>query len=156
MWNFRPARADEAAAACTVLRRSIEDLCKADHSDDPASLGPWLANKTPAHVSAWIEANPTGFLVGVGPDGIVGVGSVTAMGDILLNYVAPWARFRGVSKGLLHAMEDHAAGLGATACTLTSTTTAHGFYLRYGYADIGPSVSSYGGMLAVPMRRQIG
>jgi len=156
MWIFRPARADEAEAACTVLRRSIAELCKADHDDDPSLLGAWLANKTPEHVTAWIEANPTGFLVGVGPDGIVGVGSVAASGEIRLNYVAPWARFCGVSKGLLGAMENHAAGLGATACTLISTKTAHRFYQGCGYTDTGPAVPSYSGALAFPMHRRIG
>jgi GNAT superfamily N-acetyltransferase len=156
MWTFRPARPDEAAAACTVLRRSIEDLCKADHRDDPLVLDAWLANKTPEHVAAWIADNPTGVLVGVGPDGIVSVGSVTAEGDIRLNYVAPWARFRGVSKGLLRAMEDHAASLGATVCTLTSTITAHDFYRSCGYVDTGPPVQSFAGTHAFPMRRVIG
>ncbi len=156
MWNFRPARPDEAEAACTVLRRSIEALCQADHGDDPALLGAWLANKTSEQVAASIAANPTGFLVGVGPDGIVGVGSVIATGAITLNYVAPWARFQGVSKGLLRAMEDHAAGLGATACCLISTATAHQFYQRCGYTDNGPAVRSFAGTPAFPMRRQLG
>jgi GNAT superfamily N-acetyltransferase len=156
MWTFRPARPDEAAAACAVLRRSIEDHCGTDHGGDPVILGPWLANKIREHVAAWINTNPTGFLVGVGPDGIVGVGSITATGAITLNYVAPWARFCGVSKGLLRAMEDHAAGLGATACTLISTKTAHRFYQGCGYTDTGPQVPSYGGALAFPMHRRIG
>jgi GNAT superfamily N-acetyltransferase len=156
MWTFRPAHPNEADAACIVLRRSIEDLCSTDHGGDPAILGPWLANKTPEHVTAWINANPTGFIVGVGPDGIVGVGYVVASGEIRLNYVAPWARFQGVSKGLLHAMENHAAELGATECTLISTKTAHRFYQRCGYGDTGPQVPSNGGTLAFPMRRRIG
>jgi len=155
MCSFRPARADEAEAACTVLRRSIADLCSADHGGDPAILGPWLANKTPEHVTAWINANPTGFIVGVGPDGIVGVGSVVASGEIRLNYVAPWVRLQGVSKGLLRAMEHHPAKQGAPACTLISTQTAHRFYQGCGYTDTGPQVPSYGGTLAFPMRRQI-
>ncbi len=156
MWTFRPARPDEADAACIVLRRSIEELCRTDHGGDPAILGPWLANKTPEHVTAWINANPTGFIVGVGPDGIVGVGSVVASGEIRLNYVAPWARFQGVSKGLLRAMEHHAAELGATECSLISTQTAHRFYQGCGYTVTGPRVPSYGGTLAIPMRRRIG
>ena len=155
MWTFRAARPDEADVICTVLRRSIEDLCSTDHDGDPAILGPWLANKTPEHVTAWINANPTGFIVGVGPDGIVGVGSVVAGGEIRLNYVAPWARFQGVSKGLLRAMENHAIECGATACTLISTQTAHRFYQGCGYTDTGPQVPSYGGTLAIPMRRRI-
>jgi GNAT superfamily N-acetyltransferase len=156
MWTFRPARPDEAAAACAVLRSSIKELCKADHSDDPAILGPWLANKTPDQVEGWINANPMGFLVAVGSDGIVGVGSVSDHGEIRLNYVAPGARFQGVSKGLLRAMEHRAAEAGATECTLISTRTAHDFYLGYGYMDAGAPVPSYGGTPAVPMQRRIG
>jgi hypothetical protein len=104
---FCPAGLSEADAVCTVLSRSIEDLCSIDHGGDLAILGLWLANKAPEHVTAWIDPNPIGFIVGVGPDGIVGVGSVVASGEIQLNYVAPSARFTGVSKGLLHAMENH-------------------------------------------------
>ena len=155
MWTIRPARPDEVAAVCAVLRGSIEDLCKADHGDDPTLLGAWLANKTPDHVTGWINDNPMGFLAAVGPDGIAGVGLVSDNGNIHLNYVAPWARFRGVSKALLRAMEHRAAEAGATACMLISTKTAHGFYLGCGYVDTGPPVPSYG-MLAVPMRHQIG
>jgi GNAT superfamily N-acetyltransferase len=77
-------------------------------------------------------------------------------GEIQLNYVAPWACFRGVGKALLRTMERRAADAGATACTLISTKTAHGFYQSCGYADAGAPVPSYGGMLATPMRRQIG
>jgi len=156
MWIFRPARLDEADAVCAVLRRSIEELCGIDHGNDPSLLGAWLANKTPENVVTWIEANPTGFIVGVDPDGIVGVGSVTGAGAITLNYVAPWARFQGVSKGLLRALESHAVGSGATACTLISTQTAHQFYLSCGYTDTGPPVQAFAGMLAFPMQRRIG
>ena len=138
-----------------MLRRSIEDLCNTDHGGDPAILTPWLANKTPENVTAWIDANPLGFIVGVGPDGIVGVGSVIPNGDIGLNYVAPWARFQGVSKGLLHALETQASKYGATECTLISTKTAHRFYQARGYTDTGPPVPSFAGTLAFPMRRQI-
>jgi GNAT superfamily N-acetyltransferase len=156
VWTFRPARPGEAEAICTVLRRSIEDLCRAGHGGNPAVLGPWLANKTPEYVTAWIDANPTGFIVGVGPDGIDAVGLVTANGEIWLNYVAPWARFQGITKGLLRAMENHAAECGAAACTQISTKTAHRFYQGCGYEDTGAQVPSYGGTLAFPMRRRIG
>jgi GNAT superfamily N-acetyltransferase len=155
MWTFRPGRPDEANAICTVLRRSIENLCSTDHNHNPAILGPWLANKTPENVTAWINANPTGVIVGVGPEGIVGVGSVAPDGHIGLNYVAPSARFQGVSKGLLCALEAQAAASGATECTLISTKTAHRFYQGCGYTDTGPPVPLFGATLAFPMRRQI-
>ncbi len=155
MWTFRPARPEEAVEACSVIRQSIEELCGADHDGDPAILGPWLVNKTPERVRTWIESNPAGVLVGVSPDEIAGMGAVLRDGRIVLNYVAPWARFRGVSKGLLRAMENRAAELGNTSCTLTSTVTAHGFYRSRGYEDVGEPVTSFGGKPAFPMRRAI-
>ncbi len=42
---IRRARPDEAAEICDVLRRSIAELCGADHHDDPAILRRWLANQ---------------------------------------------------------------------------------------------------------------
>jgi hypothetical protein len=49
--HIRDAVADDAPAACQVLRRSIVELCAADHGDDPAILAQWLANKTPEIVA---------------------------------------------------------------------------------------------------------
>lgn len=155
MWLFRPAQQAEAAEACTVIRQSIEELCGADHGNDPAILDPWLANKTPERVRSWIEANPTGVIVGVGADGIAGVGCVMPGGTIALNYVAPWVQRQGVGKGLVRKMEQVAAKAGHTVCTLTSTETARGFYLAYGYEAAGEAVTSFGGKPAYPMRRAI-
>ena len=95
------------------------------------------------------------MIVAADPDGIAGVGTVLPDGRIAVNYVAPRARFRGISKGLVAAMEARAAKLGHTSCSLTSTVTAHGFYLALGYRDDGPPVASFGGKPAFPMQRQI-
>jgi GNAT superfamily N-acetyltransferase len=153
--TFRPARPDEAAEACAVIRRSIIELCGADHDDDPAILDPWLANKTPDRVRTWIETNPSGVIVGTDEAGITGVGAVLPDGRIVLNYAAPRARFRGVSKGLILALEARALCLGHTICTLTSTITAHGFYRTRGYTDAGAPITSFGGKPAFPMQRRI-
>ncbi|MCW6512435.1 hypothetical protein [Lichenifustis flavocetrariae] len=48
--HVRQARSDDAEAAWAVLRRSILDLCQADHGHDAATLEHWLANKTPETV----------------------------------------------------------------------------------------------------------
>lgn len=156
MWLFRSAHLAEAAEACTAIRRSIEDLCGADHDGNPAILGPWLANKTPERVRGWIKANPSGVIVGVGAGGIAGVGCVMPDGTIALNYVAPWTRRQGVGKGLLQTMEQLAAEAGHTLCTLTSTVTAHEFYRSSGYVDAGEPIASFGGKPAYPMHRVIG
>jgi len=73
--RIRPATAAEADAACTVLRRSIVELCLADHGGDPETLRSWLANKTPGVVAAWI-ADPTRRVVVAVDDAgaVLGVG----------------------------------------------------------------------------------
>ena len=154
-WTFRPAILGEAEEACAAIRRSIIELCGADHDGNPAILDRWLANKTPDQVARWVASNPGGVFAGTGGAGIGGVGMVMPDGKIALNYVAPWARFSGVSKGLLGAMERCAAGWGFASCHLTSTITAHGFYRACGYQDAGEPVPSFGGKLAFPMRRAI-
>ena len=153
MWLFRPAHLAEAAEACSVIRRSIEELCGLDHDYDPAILGPWLANKTPERVKSWIASNPAGIIVSVGADGIAGVGCIMPDGVIGLLYVAPWAVERGVGSGLLRRMEQVALEAGLSVCTLKSTATARGFYLARGYEPAGEPVNSFGGKLAYPMRR---
>jgi hypothetical protein len=52
--EIRDAVAEDAPAACQVLRRSISELCVADHGNDPAILAKWLLNKTPDIVASWI------------------------------------------------------------------------------------------------------
>ena len=74
-------------------------------------------------------------------------------GTIALNYVVPWAQRQSVGKGLVREMEQVAAKAGQIVCTLTSTATARGFYLAYGYEAAGEAVTSFGGKPAYPMRR---
>ena len=155
MWLFRPAHPAEAAEACGVIRRSIQELCNVDHGNDPAILDAWLANKTPERVRSWIVSNPAGVLVGVGAGGIAGVGCVMPGGTIALNYVAPWTYRQGVGKGLVRAMEAVALEAGHAVCTLTSTATAHGFYPACGYEAAGEAIRFFGGKPACPMRRAI-
>jgi len=154
-WIFRPAAISEAEEACAAIRSSIIELCGADHEGDRAILDRWLANKTPDQTRQWIEANPTGVLVAASAAGIGGAGLVRPDGNIALNYVAPWARFAGVSKGLMMAMERCAAEWGHASCHLTSTVSAHQFYHAYGYWDAGEPVASFGGKFAFPMCRII-
>jgi GNAT superfamily N-acetyltransferase len=132
-FEIRPARADEAAAICDVVRRSIVELCVADHGSAPAILERWLGNKTPENVAVWI-ANPANrFRVAAAGATILGAGCVRADGEVMLNYVAPDARFRGVSRAMMAALETAARADGNVACNLDSTRTALRFYTRLGY-----------------------
>jgi Acetyltransferase (GNAT) domain len=98
--EIRDAVAEDAPAACEVLRRSISELCVADHGNDPTILARWLGNKTPEIVASWITQTGNTMLVAVEGSAILGMGSVTDKGEINLNYVSPDARFRGVSRAL--------------------------------------------------------
>ncbi len=153
---IRHALVTDAEEACLAIRQSIEILCQEDHDNDPDILAVWLANKHPDRVARWIDDNPGGVFVAVVDGRIAGFGDVLEGGRIVVNYVAPWARFRGVSTGLLASMEQYAAALGVAHCTLTSTVTAHRFYLARGYLDAGAPVESYGGKPAFPMRKMLG
>lgn len=85
------------------------------------------------------------MLVAVEGDAILGVGEVTNEGEINLNYVAPEARFRGVSREIMAALETHARERGNVHCTLTSTETARCFYLSGGYTQEGEALLRFPG-----------
>jgi GNAT superfamily N-acetyltransferase len=142
--RIRDATLEDAAAACDVMRRSISELCIADHHDDPTILNAWLSNKKPEIVAGWARQPGNSLLLATEGDAILAVGSVTDAGEITLNYIAPEARFRGVSRALLKALESRAVERGNGRCTLTSTETAHRFYRSAGYVDDGTPRSNFG------------
>jgi GNAT superfamily N-acetyltransferase len=137
----REAMDKDAVQGCEVMRRSIAELCVADHKNDPLILGKWVGNKTPENFRAWMAQAGNSVLITTQEDQVLAVGSVTDKGQITLLYVSPDARFRGVSKGLLAALEQRAADRGCRCCTLYSTETARRFYLRNGYIEIGAPVA---------------
>jgi GNAT superfamily N-acetyltransferase len=151
---IRDATEEDALAACDVMRRSIAELCVADHRNDPAILGRWLSNKTPEIFKSWIRPGNT-LLVAVEDSAILAVGCVTDAGEITLNYVSPDARFRGVSAALLSALEVRAKEHGNQRCTLNSTETARRFYLARGYSDDGPPAGKFGTTSAYPMSKRL-
>ena len=153
--KIRDATPADAATACEMLRASITELCAVDHRNDPAILGRWLANKTPEIVAGWAAQTGSSLLLAVEDDAILAVGGVTDTGEITLNYVAPAARFRGVSSAMLKALEARAAERGNARCTLLSTETARRFYLSRGYADDGTPQRKFGTNSSYPMSRPI-
>jgi len=151
--EIRDAVAEDAPAACQVLRRSISELCVADHGNDPTILKRWLSNKTPEIVASWIASPNNSLLVAVERDTILAVGSVSNAGEVLLNYVSPDARFRGVSRALLGALEARAIERGNVRCTLNSTETARRFYRAKGYVDDGSLVGKFGNSASYSMSK---
>lgn len=151
----RPAHPDDAEAVTTVLRRSIIELCQADHRDDPATLERWLANKTPENVRTWIGDPGSRFLVADEEGRVLGAAAIQSSGRISLNYISPDARRRGVSKALVADLEARARALGHNACVLESTRTAIPFYRAIGYTEAGDPGPAFGTMLHFPMRKSL-
>ena len=153
--EVRDAIAEDADAACLVMRRSIAELCVADHGNDKAILARWLGNKTPEIFRSWIAEPRNSVLVAVEHGDILAVGAVTDAGNITLNYVSPDARFRGVNRGLLAALEARAMERGNARCTLTSTETARRFYRANGYAEDGAPVGKFGTSSCYPTSKVV-
>ena len=153
--QIREAQIEDAVEACQILRRSIVELCRTDHEDDPGVLEKWLDNKTPDNVRAWIDHPESYVFVATEDTTILGVGAVTSFGEITLNYVSPDARFRGISKALLKKLEAKALELGNRVCTLTSTETARRFYFSAGYEERGSPSAGIGTGSSYRMERQL-
>lgn len=154
--TVRPATETDAAAACEVLRRSIRELCAADHGHDEKVLSAWLANKTPENVRAWIT-DPSSFsVVAVEGAAVRGFAMVRRDGEVQLCYLVPEIQYRGAGKRMLGALEAHAAQWGLTRVFLTSSVTAKAFYERNGYAQSGDAKSMFGLRAASPMVKSIG
>jgi GNAT superfamily N-acetyltransferase len=136
--RVRPARPEDASAAAALMRASIIELCAADHRGDPDRIAGWLANKTPEIVAGWF-ADPDAVARVAELDGrLAGVVAANRRsGVVLLNYVAPESRFRGVSRALLAAVEDALAAAGHREARLESTVTAEAFYRANGWRDAG-------------------
>lgn len=154
LFVIRPAEMDDAPSASDVLRRSITGLCTVDHRDDPMILERWLANKTPETVRGWIAARGHTVLLAERDGSVAGVGGVTHAGEITLNYVAPGARFAGVSTAMLATLEKRLSRQGVRRSRLASTATAHVFYRNRGYVDVGLSVAC-GSMTEYRMTKQL-
>jgi GNAT superfamily N-acetyltransferase len=152
--KIRDAVPEDATVACEVMRRSIAELCVADHRNEPTILERWLGNKTPEIFKSWIRAG-NALLVAIEDERILAVGCVTDAGEITLNYVSPDARFRGVSGVLLAALEQRARQRGNERCTLKSTETARRFYLERGCSEQGPADGKFGTTSGYPMSKHL-
>ena len=118
-----------------VLTASITKLCAADHENDPQRIAEWTSNKTPDGVAAMLAQNGLYLFVAEEDGQVAAVGATTANGGIALNYVAPEARFQGLSKALLRAMEADLLSRGFSVGRLEATRTARAFYLSQGWLE---------------------
>ena len=141
---YRPAEDKDAPKMAEVLCGSIRELCVQDHGGDERRLQEWLANKTDDSVRLWLKNTANVLLVAELDGEIAAVGGMQRHGHVILNYVAPAFRFRGISKGMMVELERRALQLGIGALTLESTVTAHRFYVGLGYRDMGEPGAKFG------------
>jgi GNAT superfamily N-acetyltransferase len=137
------------------MKRSIAELCVADHRNDPAILARWLGNKTVENFVDWVRQPDNSLMVAVEDGELLAVGSVTDAGSIGLNYVSPDARFRGVSRALLRALEARAMVRKNRLCRLTSTETDRRFCLANGYIASGAPSGAFGTASGYPMSKTL-
>jgi GNAT superfamily N-acetyltransferase len=142
--EIRIATADDAAAACAILRRSIAECCVLDHKNDPAVLEAWLGNKTPDMVASWFASASNFAIVAVQGGEVLGVALLTRAGKVALCYLLPEVRGRGIGKALLERIEVQAAEWQIKALQLHSTASAERFFADHGYLASGTVRSPYG------------
>jgi adenylate kinase family enzyme/GNAT superfamily N-acetyltransferase len=153
--KVRLAEAADAESICTVLRASITELLAPEHRNDAATLGAWLENKTVENALRWISADDRYAVVATEGGAVCGFGMLKADGEIGLLYVAPGARFRGVSKALLAALEEHARSWDLERVTATSSFTALPFYRARGYQPCGEPVTGFGVTRGCPVAKTL-
>ncbi|MBK7687052.1 MAG: GNAT family N-acetyltransferase [Rhodocyclaceae bacterium] len=152
--NIRTPSLDDANAICHVVRRSITECCAADHKDDPELLAAWLQNKTPDNVRRWLQTEGALSVVAEIQGAVAGFALATSLGELMLCYLVPEARFTGVGRAMLAAIERKAAAVGIDTLHLESTRTARDFYLRYGFSPTGPAELAFG-IEGYPMNKPV-
>lgn len=139
--TVKQATPEHAESVCEVLTRSIREICAKDYNYDESILKEWLRNKTPDNVKTWIESRANYSLAAFDTENqIVGFILMSDDGEILLNYVIPEFKSRGVGKQLLHAMEKIAIEHGLKNIKTISTVSAKSFYERNGFLKNGDTM----------------
>ena len=155
MLSVRPAQPHDAAAAVDVLRRSITELCSADHQNDAAALAEWLANKTTQNFLVWLENKNNFCVVAEEFDCLLGIGMLGRSGRIHLLYLRPGAQRRGIGKAIYLAMEQQARIWGLQNLFMESTAAACAFYERMGFTRAGATVPGFGVTLSQPYEKTL-
>jgi GNAT superfamily N-acetyltransferase len=142
--DIRKAVPADAASACSLLRRSIAEVCAPDHHGRPEVLDAWLANKTPNTVAAWFASATNHAIVAERDGELLGLALLTQAGKVALCYVEPGALRSGVGRALLAAVEDQARAWDIRKLSLHSPGSCTTFYERHGYANAGLEKSCFG------------
>jgi GNAT superfamily N-acetyltransferase len=84
-----------------------------------------------------------------------GIRGLQEVGGLHTDLCLADARFRGVSRALLAALERRAAERGNSQCTLASTATARRFDRANGYLESGPARGDFGTRSGFPMHKAL-
>jgi GNAT superfamily N-acetyltransferase len=155
MFAVRKADPKDAAAAVEVVRRSITELCVADHRGDPDTLAQWLSNKTVPNFASWLADDDNFCVIAEASDRLLGVGLLHRSGEIMLFYLAPNAQLQGVGKAIHLALEEKAREWELPKLTLESTVLARPFYERLGYQSAGAAKPQFGVLLSYPYAKTL-
>ena len=142
--DIRKAAPQDAASACSLLRRSIEQGCEADYRGRPGILDAWLGNKSADNVATWF-ASSTNFAIVAERDGeLLGLALLTQAGKLALCYVQPEAVRSGVGSAMLAAVEQQARAWEIRKLHLHSPDGAAPFFERHGYTNAGMEKACFG------------
>jgi GNAT superfamily N-acetyltransferase len=149
----RRATPDDAAAACALVRASIEHGCVADHKQRPELLQAWLGNKNLQTVLGWFSSasnfavvaeQVTGGQEDAAERALVGMALLTQAGKLALFYVQPDILRSGVGNALLAAVEAQARTWNIGKLHMHSPTSASGFFERHAYINAGRDKACFG------------
>jgi GNAT superfamily N-acetyltransferase len=155
MFTVRPAESRDADAAVDIVRRSITELCTADHHGDAETLASWLANKTVPHFVTWLANEDNHCVVAETGSRLLGVGLLRRDGEILLFFLSPDAQRRGIGTAIHAALEEKATAWGLSKLTLDSTFGARAFYERLGYRSTGAARPRFGVLQSYPHEKTL-
>jgi putative acetyltransferase len=148
--EIRQATPDDAAAACALLRQSIERGCVADHGQRQDVLQAWLGNKTTQNVLAWFSS-PSNYavvaerdVIGAAGRELVGLALLTQAGKLALCYVLPELVRGGIGRDLIEAVEARARAWNISKLYMHSPASASPFFERQGYVNAGKDKACFG------------
>ena len=152
--SIRRARIDEAAAIAELIRASITELCVADHGGDQVKIDRWLENKTENEVHNWLKRDELFIFVIDGDEGLRVAGCHDTRGVVLMNYITPGQRLKGLSSLMLAYLEANMLDNGLAEARLVSTATARQFYEARGWQAYGELMPCMG-ITGQPMRKRL-
>lgn len=129
--KIRKAKPEDALKIRNAHVASIRGICSKDYTAKQIRV--W-SNRKPESYRKALAAGESMFVAQVG-DRVVGF-SVTHEGEIRAVYVHPQYVGRGIGKKLLSAVESSAKRRGFKTATISSSLTAHCFYLSQGYKTV--------------------